>query len=437
MDFTIVTQAQKLKSLRKQLGLKQDDLSGKNISRNLISMIESDKATLTQKTLTIIIDNLRKNLSRNHTLTEKDIEDLKITEEDQAKSISANYIEYIKNIGIESEKSFHKMLSLLNKHNLTTEKIFIYYNLGIVFRNEKLYEKAFKYFNLSKEFALMSNHHGEIYGGIIKNLLHCCNRLKLYNEGILIANNLPEDIPTNLYANILYNKAVLYKASKEYTEAIETLDFLCEKFHNNLDYNFLNIKSELLKGNCLREKGLYNDSLKLHRKIYNKILKKKDIDEIYLILVLENIIETTMILEDTYDNYLDSLVNIISHSSDFENNYTSAEICKFVSLAFNKLNTQSSKKLSREYIYKSLRLAKKHKHQEVIEFACNIILNESIKNNSITEVDSIKNEILELLSSGYLLPNSKIILLLIEFYIKNKFDNKALSIINFCKEKVS
>ena len=144
-----------------------------------------------------------------------------------------------------------------------------------------------------------------------------------------------------------------------------------------------------------------------------------------------------MILEDTYVDYLNTLVDIISKSTEFENNYTSAEICKFISLAFYKLYAPSSKKSAKEYMYKSLMLAKKHKNQEVIEYASNFILNESIRSHSLDEVDSIKSEILELLSSGYLLPNSKIILLLIEFYIKNKSEDKALRIINFCKEKVS
>jgi len=437
MDFTIITQGQKLKSLRTQLDLKQEDLSGKDITRNLISMIETDKATLTPKALAIIIENLRKNLSKNISVTEKEIQDLKITEEDQAKTICENFIEYIKSVGITSEIILDKMLPLLNKYNLNSEKVFIYYNFGLAFRNEKLYEKAFKYFNLSKEFAYMTNPSGEVYGGIIKNLMHCCNRLKLYNEGIRITDNIPKEVPSDLHANILYNKAVLYKSSKKYTEAIETLNILCDEFHKNLEYNYLGTKSEILKANCLRESGRYNDCLRLHKKIYTKISKKKNIDEIYIILTLENIIETAMILEDTYVDYLNTLVDIISKSTEFENNYTSAEICKFISLAFYKLYAPSSKKSAKEYMYKSLMLAKKHKNQEVIEYASNFILNESIRSHSLDEVDSIKSEILELLSSGYLLPNSKIILLLIEFYIKNKSEDKALRIINFCKEKVS
>lgn len=65
MDFDIITQGTKLRLLRVNLGLKQEALSGNDITRNLISMIETDKATLTPKALAIIIENLRKNLSNN------------------------------------------------------------------------------------------------------------------------------------------------------------------------------------------------------------------------------------------------------------------------------------------------------------------------------------------------------------------------------------
>ena len=52
LGIEILTPGQRLKALRKQFGLKQEDLESKNLSKNYISMFENDKRrkTCTLKT---------------------------------------------------------------------------------------------------------------------------------------------------------------------------------------------------------------------------------------------------------------------------------------------------------------------------------------------------------------------------------------------------
>ncbi len=434
MDFEIITQGRRLKELRTKLGLKQEHLSGEDITRNLISMIETDKSPLTAKAAKIVIENLKKYVNATDENILQEIEALTITEEDQAKEIFERFMHYAQSIGVCAENELNTMLEILNKYGFNAEKIRAYHLFGIMFEAEKLYEKSFKYFGLAREFAEMTGTYGEIYGEIILNLQHCCNRLKMVNEGLFISNGINSDIPPHQYARIVYNKAALYKLNKQYDEAIKELDFV-KVFNKELKNDNLKVKAKLLQANCYREMKHYNTALVLHKELYNQISKwtKKKIDELYIILSLENIVETAMILQNSYIEYLDKLVEHISNYSKFEDDYTSAEICKFISIAYMKLKENRA---SQEYLFKALELGKKHKNQDVVEYVATTLVNRAMIIGNEGEVDKVKSEVLELLSLGYIHRNSRIVLSIIEYYIKRNSD-KALGIIDYCKTNVS
>jgi len=63
----ILTPGEKVKRLRKQLNIKQHEITGDKITRNLISAIENGKATLTSSVADIISNNIN-NISRERGL---------------------------------------------------------------------------------------------------------------------------------------------------------------------------------------------------------------------------------------------------------------------------------------------------------------------------------------------------------------------------------
>ena len=58
MQKLVMTDGEKIKAIREKYNLKQEEISGKDITRNLISEIETNKANITKKTAEIIIKNL-------------------------------------------------------------------------------------------------------------------------------------------------------------------------------------------------------------------------------------------------------------------------------------------------------------------------------------------------------------------------------------------
>lgn len=434
MDFEIVTQGSRLRGIREKLGLKQEHLSGDSITRNLVSMVETDKAPLTPKAAEVVIENLKKYVDDNDKDMLREIEELRITGEEQAKEIFKRFNKYVQEVGIEAEKDLKTMLDILTKYHLEIEKVSFYYDFGMAFEKVQMYTKAYKYFSLSREFAEVTEQYGEQYGDIIMHLLHACNRLKMFTEGIFISKGINSDMPLNTYARIMYNLASLYKANKQYDEAFNVIDF--EKvFNKHLKNENLMTKAKLLTINCYRDKGHYNRALSMYKELYNKInnRKRKKVEEITELLILGSMIETNLIMEDTsYREYLDKLVNLISTSKCFEEDYTSAEICKCIYQAFSKINEEEQ---ANEYLLKALDLGKRHKNYDVVEFVITVLFDRAVIHGE-NEVDEVKREVLELLSLGLIHRNSNLVLLIIQYYIKCN-SHKALGVIEYCTSKIS
>jgi len=60
MNMELLTPGEKIKKLRRELGLKQDDLTNEEVSKSLISMIEGNKRGLTEGTANIIAQSLNR-----------------------------------------------------------------------------------------------------------------------------------------------------------------------------------------------------------------------------------------------------------------------------------------------------------------------------------------------------------------------------------------
>ena len=59
MDYgEILSSGKKIKRIRKELGLKQHEITMGEVTRILISIIENDKAALTEKVAKVIADNI-------------------------------------------------------------------------------------------------------------------------------------------------------------------------------------------------------------------------------------------------------------------------------------------------------------------------------------------------------------------------------------------
>ncbi|WBW96441.1 helix-turn-helix domain-containing protein [Oceanirhabdus sp. W0125-5] len=441
MEFGIITQGYRLREIRKKLGLKQEDVSGNEITRNLVSMIETDKATLTHKAAKVIHSNLKEVIKKRNIKCDVNIDEIFITEEEQAEEIFERYLRYIEEVDVLAEEKLENMLFLLNKYNMNINKVFMYKKLAEKFEALNKFEKALKYFNLANEFAVMSNVENEIHEEIILSITHCCRELELHEETLRVINkylvNIEEkDISKSNYIKILYNKSITLKFLGKYDQALETLKEIELSYSKKIIDNCIFIKSEMIKGNCYKEKGYYSKALSIHKKIYKKLSKSKE-KSIYDILALANILEIGRIIGEDVVEYIDDIINKIDQYEKFDEYELAGEICNIVAEACENSNINDGEELAIEYYYKALELSKDKKNKEVIDVSVSRILDKVIKKEDSSEINNIRGEILELLSLKLIMVNSKVVMTLLGYYMKKEDFGKVQGIIKYCEERVS
>ena len=94
MDYgEILSSGKKIKKIRKELGLKQHEITGGEVTRNLISIIENDKAALTEKVAKVIADNINMACNERNIDYHVSARYLLESEEYQAERVVDKYLE--------------------------------------------------------------------------------------------------------------------------------------------------------------------------------------------------------------------------------------------------------------------------------------------------------------------------------------------------------
>ncbi len=434
MDFSIISQGQRLREIRKKLGLKQEELTGDSITRNLISMIETDKATLTKKAADIIYVNL-KHYIKDNSNRKIDISEIYITEEEQAIEIKERFLIYIEDVGVKAEGNLQKMIDILNKYNLNREKIEIYFKIANEFKNIRNYEKAYKFYNLALEFAIMTKEEEAVKANIIITMTHCCNRLGRYEDGVKLCERKQDNISLKKKLSIIYNKVVMLKKLNRLQESIMEINKVKKEYGKELKNTQKLMDFEILKANCLNEQGNYNRAMDTYVKLYEKYKDESEFDK-YSILLLGNIVELKLKLGEVSE-YLEELIIRINQDEDFENYTFSHEICKVVAEALSKSDNFESREKFKKYMIEAIELAKKSRDMLIIEDVLELGLSEAYKYDDILEINKIKDYILELYKFKLISKNSNVIMKLIGFYLVKEEYSKIKSVVDFCSEKVS
>ena len=124
MDYgEILSSGKKIKRIRKELGLKQHEITKGEVTRNLISIIENDKAALTEKVAKVIADNINMACSEQNIDYHVSAKYLLESEEYQAERVVDKYLE---NLAVDNLQIVDEIEEFLIIYNLTDKKISIY-----------------------------------------------------------------------------------------------------------------------------------------------------------------------------------------------------------------------------------------------------------------------------------------------------------------------
>lgn len=419
MDTKIITAGEKLKEIRKKYKIKQYELSGTKLTRNMISMLETDKAGLTIGTAEILIENIHKLCEERSIDCDVTLEYLLESAEHQAKKTCKNFIESLdstpeKVLENEFQRNLNEVQKLLDKYKLKEEKIAIYTKLGEIYKNLRDFYKAYTYNLRAFENSNDLFNDSKLIDLII-DISYCCNNLRKYKETLdfnRLAYVYMDNISKQQEYKIKFNNVIAYKNLKDYDLALNEIEEIENNFKTKLNSCiFERIDVMILKSNCLKEKSFYLDALQIHKKILT--LSETNI-EMFLV-TLCNIMEIYIEMNDSKNikEYIGKCTFHLKQYEQLQSKKYSSEIYNDIGLGCYTVNKFEMSKL---YLNKAIKEAKKYKKADIISSSIEKLLKISINNKSTDEVDDLKNQLIEMISLNLLSVSNGLIFDFIKYY---------------------
>lgn len=151
--FTILKPGQRLKNLRKELGLTQEDLAGKNMSKNYISMFENGNRPISIINATYLADTLNKRAREMGIELNLTASYFVKNEKDLARDNCLDWLSRIKNENknnkIENYRELYKIIYLSNKYELKDILAIALEKKGKLLYKDGLYSCAITHFSKS------------------------------------------------------------------------------------------------------------------------------------------------------------------------------------------------------------------------------------------------------------------------------------------------
>lgn len=426
--FNILTPGEKIKNIRDQFNFKQEDITCGDITRNLVSIIENNKANLTEsvaKTLATGINNLCKERNINFSVTEEYLLEDVVS---QAKKVADEYILYINNLPkneiINISDKLTEIDVFLKTYNAEEKKSLLYRAIAKKFIEIKLYSKATDYYLKAYESSI--NNKSTI--NILISLGACCSYLSKYDEALnyyKLLLDLSKDVQPTYVAK--FNIALCNKKLKKYDEALNYLYELKENFKEIPPTVITQYEVDNLIGICLLNLNSYNKAISIFKDLLKNSLSEND--EVITLTNLADVYDATKDYK-SLKKVCDKIKDRIEISPDFMNSY---EGDIYISLAKNLIHIgdiEYSKALLLKAL-ESFKLGDSKICLESIEDTFANLLNLYINESDTDKIDFLKNEFFELIQKEMLPKGSITALRFIKYYNSTKESTKIDTILNF------
>ena len=263
LDF--LSPGQKLKQLRNQLGIKQIELEAIGVSRNYISMIESDKRHLNANTLEKLVtffESRALELDRDFNI---DKAKLVLSKKDEARNYCNDRLSSKINL-----TEIDEIISIGEEYNLIDVQSKAYFDKGNLLYRCKDFDKAIVYYyNSLESFNLLNDDLSKSY--VYYKLGKCKVQTLCYEDALAYFFkcyfHLDKNNDTELYQNCSFNIALTYKKMGEYDNALLYINKLIKLPYSEDNLNKY-IDLMIVKANCYIRKNDFDMAIK----IYNNII---------------------------------------------------------------------------------------------------------------------------------------------------------------------
>lgn len=409
----VVTDGEKLRKIREKYKLKQSDVSGKDITRNLLSEIETGKAVITKNTAEIIIKNLKEFGRKHNFKIDETVEYLMENTLVQATKILDDYIAKLKKLLIDKGQDFTETLkeakSFLADWDINDKMASIYELAGdYYYINNEMYESIMYYEKALTAIGKLvpSDELLQVFFKITKAYMHAGNYDKAIENYTFVIDHF-DNLSSEYIVNFMYNRAYSYYLLNKYELAIRDIskiENLVSK--DDLQKYFMVFDTKAV---CLHESKNYDEALKLYNKILD-VLGSEHIDKKLVVYV--NMAE--LYLATSVKDKADSMLSIIEEEISFFDSNSPYEVGVLFDLG-NIYKQLGNIEQSDKYYNKGLDAARKRKDYV---FACEILYELIDNAKSIESVDNIKNQVFVISAKQGKLAD-KLVHKLISFYIAN------------------
>jgi tetratricopeptide (TPR) repeat protein len=256
-----LTNGQKLKSTRKYLKLKQEDLVDENLTRGLISMIEIGKREISNNVALKLVEKFRKRSKELDIILEIDDGFLLRSPSEDAELYCLKKLKEINEY-----KDINEILEIANKFNLLNIQAISYSELGEYYFNKKDYDEAF--FNYNNSIDIFKNiKQNEKIPNLYLKLGHCKAIMLQYTEALPFF--YMSEQYSKMYNDEITEKIAIYDRAKCYItlnkaelalENIKKFLTLCSKEEDHLNY----IYATILKANCYEAMEDFNTAIEIY-----------------------------------------------------------------------------------------------------------------------------------------------------------------------------
>lgn len=329
---------EKIKKLRKDLNMKQQDLQDKNITRGLISMIEIGRRKLKYDTAVVLAKKFNKRANKLGIELSIDGNYLMRSPEEDARLYC---LEKLKRNDISIDE-IEKLLYIIKTYNLTDVNAETYSKLGDIYYNKKSYHSAFT--NYSQALDIFKNlKQDKKISYLYWRIGLCKMNLFQYSDCIIYLNfsihysMAHEDI--KIYELALYDISLAYRKINKIDLCLENINKYLS-IQNKKDNFIFYIYANILKADCFEAKNDPKTTINIYNHLIYKVINLK-----------------VPVLGYIYNN----LGLVYCHMNDFKNSIKYFDKAKIFKYKFDKSS------LSHTYIEKSYVFIKQELYEKAIE----------------------------------------------------------------------
>lgn len=296
MDF--LTTAQKLKKLRKDLKMKQEDLTASCITRGFISMVESGKRGMSYNSAQVIADIFNKRSKELNSNLCIDANYILRTPSEDAEIYCLEKLDAVNSI-----TDIEDIVKISREFNLDDISVKAYHKLGDLQFSCNNYSNAFANYNFALELCKKPNNtKSEVY--LYNSIGKCKLKMLQYTDAIFYFEraNYYAVLYDNseIYRISMYNLALCFKKLNRIDAALKYLNDILKLFDKNInftEYVYVNI----LRANCYEIQNYDDKSIE----IYNELIKKISNERDPLLGMIYNNLGLIYLKEDDYAKSLD------------------------------------------------------------------------------------------------------------------------------------